>query len=101
MAATRSSRAFAPSPPKNPVLASSNTPDGKLRWTQPDDPRIAGVVLYRRPADDVRWERAVSLGKVSEVTMPSVNVDDWFFAVATADSAGNESLPQSPGLPAK
>jgi len=92
---------FAPSPPKNPVLASSNTPDGKLRWTLPDDPRIAGVVLYRRPADDVRWERAVSLGKVSEVTMPSVNVDDWFFAVATADSAGNESLPQSPGLPQK
>ena len=59
------------------------------------------ALLYRRPADDVRWERAVSLGKVSEVTMPSVNVDDWFFAVATADAAGNESLPQPTGLAPK
>jgi Zn-dependent M28 family amino/carboxypeptidase len=90
---------FAPAPPRNPVLASSNTPDGKLKWTLPDDPRIADVILYRRPADEVRWEKAFSLGKVSEVAMPSVNVDDWFFAVATADAAGDESLPQAPGLP--
>jgi Zn-dependent M28 family amino/carboxypeptidase len=90
---------FAPAPPKGVVLASSNNPDGKLKWTLPDDPRVADVVLYRRPADEVRWERAFSLGKVSEVTMPSVNVDDWFFAVATADAAGNESLPQTPVLP--
>ncbi|MCA1825730.1 MAG: M20/M25/M40 family metallo-hydrolase [Myxococcales bacterium] len=90
---------FAPAPPKYPVLASSNTPDGKLKWTLPEDPRVADVILYRRPADQVRWEKAFSLGKVSEVTMPSVNVDDWFFAVATADTAGDESLPQPPGLP--
>jgi hypothetical protein len=87
---------FAPAPPSEVALASSNTPDGKLRWTLPADPRIADVVLYRRPADSVRWERILSLGKVGEVTMPSVNVDDWFFAVSTADSAGNQSLPQPP-----
>jgi Zn-dependent M28 family amino/carboxypeptidase len=90
---------FAPAPPREVVLASSNTPDGKLRWTLPQDARVADVVLYRRPADAVQWERIFSLGKVTEITMPSVNVDDWFFAVATADQAGNESLPQAPGLP--
>jgi hypothetical protein len=90
---------FAPAPPKNVVLASSNTPDGKVKWELPNDPRIADVILYRRPADEVRWEKVFSLGKVSEVTMPSVNVDDWFFAVATADAQGDESLPQPPGLP--
>jgi hypothetical protein len=92
---------FAPRPPEKVVLASSNTPDGKLRWTLPSDKRVADVVLYRRPADEVRWERVVSLGKVGEVTMPSVNVDDWFFAVATADEAGDESLPVAAGLPEK
>ena len=90
---------FAPAPPKNPILASSNTPDGKLKWTLPDDPRVADVILYRRPADDVRWDKVVSLGKVTEITLPSVNVDDWFFALATADAQGDESLPQPPGLP--
>jgi len=87
---------LAPSPPREVLLASSNTPDGKLRWTLPKDPRIHDVRLYRRPADQVVWEKIVSLGTVSEVVMPSVNVDDWFFAVSTADEAGNESLPQSP-----
>lgn len=90
---------FAPSAPREVLLASSNNPDGKLRWTLPQDARIADVVLYRRPADQVTWERSFSLGKASEVILPSVNVDDWFFAVATADEAGNESLPQAPGLP--
>ena len=90
---------FAPAPPREVVLASSNTPDGKLRWTLPADARLRDVVLYRRPADAVQWEKLVALGKVSEVTMPSVNVDEWFFAVATADEAGNESLPQPPALP--
>ena len=99
LAGAIASLAFAPTPPAGVVLASSNTPDGKLRWSLPDDPRIADVVLYRRPADTVAWERAVSLGKVKEVTMPSVNVDDWFFGVATADAEGHESLPQPPGLP--
>ena len=90
---------FSPAPPLEIFLASSNNPDGKLRWTLPADARIHDVVLYRRPADAVQWEKIVAMGKVSEVTMPSVNVDDWFFALATADEAGNESLPQPPALP--
>ena len=54
------------------------------------------MVLYRRPADSVVWQRALSLGKVQEVTVPSVTTDDWFFAVATADAQGNQSVPQAP-----
>ena len=42
---------FSPSPPREVVLASSNNPDGKLKWTLPQDARIADVILYRRPAD--------------------------------------------------
>jgi hypothetical protein len=88
--------AFAPAPPPEVTLGGANSPDAKLRWKLPDDPRVATAVLYRRPADGVAWERMVALGKVSEVALPSVNTDDWFFAVSTQDAAGNESIPQAP-----
>jgi hypothetical protein len=97
LAAAIASLAFAPAPPGQVTLAGAVSPDTRLRWTMPADARIADVVLYRRPAEDVRWARATLLGKVDHVTLPSVVPDDFFFAVATADSAGNESLPQTPG----
>jgi hypothetical protein len=53
-------------------------------------------VLYRRTAETVAWQRVESLGKVSDVTLPAVTTDDWFFAIATVDAAGNQSLPQPP-----
>ncbi len=97
LVAAIASLGFAPAPPHDVSLAGAVSPDARLRWTLPQDARLADVVLYRRPADTVAWERVVSLGKVSEVVLPSVTTDDWFFAVATADAAGNESLPQPPG----
>jgi hypothetical protein len=96
LAAAIASLSLAPAPPQEVTLQGAVSPDAKLRWKLPDDGRIADVVLYRRPADSVVWERALSLGKVSEVTLPSVTTDDWFFAVATADAAGNQSLAQAP-----
>ena len=96
LAAAIASLGFSPAPPQEVTLAGAVSPDAKLRWKLPADPRIADVVLYRRPAEAVAWERAVSLGKVAEVTLPSVTTDDWFFAVATVDAAGNQSIPQPP-----
>jgi hypothetical protein len=96
LAGAIASLAAAPSPPQEVTLAGAVSPDARLRWKLPADGRIADVLLYRRPADAVAWERVLSLGKVSEVTLPSVTTDDWFFAVATADAAGNQSLPQAP-----
>jgi hypothetical protein len=96
LAAAIAALSFAPAPPQEVTLAGAVSPDARLRWKLPPDARIADVLLYRRPADAVAWERVLSLGKVSEVTLPSVTTDDWFFAVATADAAGNQSLPQPP-----
>jgi len=96
LAAAFGALSFAPAAPEEVTLAGAVSPDAKLRWKLPADPRIAGVVLYRRPADAVVWERALSLGKVSEVTLPSVTTDDWFFAIATEDAAGNQSIARSP-----
>src|SRR5919201_2353046 len=96
LAAALASLSFAPAPPQEVTLAGGVSPDARLRWKLPADGRIADVVLYRRPADAIAWERGQSLGKVSEVTLPSVTTDDWFFAVATIDAAGNQSIPQAP-----
>jgi hypothetical protein len=96
LGAALASLAFAPAPPAQIIQGGAVSPDTKLRWTLPADPRIADVLLYRRAAEGVRWERVTSLGKVTEAVLPSVVPDDWFFALATADAAGNESLPQAP-----
>ena len=96
LAAAIASLSFAPAAPEEVTLAGAVSPDARLRWKLPSDARIADVVLYRRSADSVRWEKAASLGKVSEVTLPSVTTDDWFFAVATADAEGNQSIAQAP-----
>jgi len=96
LAAALTSLSLAPAAPAEVALAGAVSADAKLRWKLPADSRIADVVLYRRPADSVVWQRMVSLGKVSEVTVPSLTTDDWFFAVATADAAGNESIAQAP-----
>jgi hypothetical protein len=96
LAAALASLSFAPAPPTLFVQGGAVSPDTKLRWTLPADPRIADVLLYRRAAEGVRWERVTSLGKVTEAVLPSVVPDDWYFALATADAAGNESLPLAP-----
>ena len=70
------------------------SPDTRLRWNLPADPRIANVAIYRRRADSVRWQRAQLVGKVDHVVLQNVIPDDEFFAISTVDAAGNESLPQ-------
>ena len=52
--------------------------------------------IFRRRADSVQWEREQLVGRVDHVTLRDVIPDDEFFAVATVDEAGNESVPQAP-----
>src|SRR5712692_6593663 len=96
LASALGSLAFAPAAPAAVKLGGAVSPDTRLRWTLPADPRIANVALYRRRADSVTWERAQLVGRVDHVVLQNVIPDDEFFAVATVDDAGNESLPQSP-----
>jgi hypothetical protein len=96
LGAAIASLAFAPAPPAAVKLGGAVSPDTRLRWTLPADPRIANVVIFRRRADSVGWQREQLVGKVDHVTLGNVIPDDEFFAVATIDDAGNESLPQAP-----
>jgi hypothetical protein len=96
LGAAIASLAFAPAPPAAVKLGGAVSPDTRLRWTLPADRRIANVAIFRRRADSVQWQREHLVGKVDHVTLRDVIPDDEFFAVATVDEAGNESLPQAP-----
>jgi hypothetical protein len=87
--------AFAPAAPQNVGLG-RGAGDAKLWWTLPDDPRIAGVVLYRRRADGVQWQQNRGFPKSESQVIPGADADTDVFAVATVDAQGNESLPVSP-----
>ena len=88
--------AMAPAAPEKVVLGGAMTPDVKLRWTLPTDPRIKGVLIYRRRADGVAWEQTLPFGRVESVLLPNAGTDNHVYAVATVDVLGNESLPAAP-----
>ncbi len=90
------SLAAAPAAPRDVVLGGGVSVDTRLRWTLPADPRIAGIVLYRRRADAVAWDRATVYPKRDALVLRDVVPDNEVFAVATVDADGNESLPQHP-----
>ena len=86
----------APAPPMDVVVGGMGTPNAILRWQLPDDPRIKGIVLYRRRADSINWQNSRLYPKCTELTLENVMVDNYVFAIATVDEAGNQSAPVTP-----
>jgi hypothetical protein len=87
---------FAPGGPQNVGLGGCGTKDAKLWWTLPEDPRITGIVLYRRRADGVAWQQTARFPKSESQVIQGIGTDYDVFAVATVDAQGDESLPVSP-----
>jgi len=79
------------------MLGGAVSPDTRLGVTLPPDPRVTGLVLYRRRADAVAWQRVDAYPRTDRIVLPGVVVDNHAFAVATVDAEGNESLPVHPG----
>ncbi|HET6439114.1 MAG TPA: M20/M25/M40 family metallo-hydrolase [Anaeromyxobacter sp.] len=90
------SLAAAPAPPREVGLFGAVGPEARLGVELPADPRAVGLVLYRRRADAVAWERSELYARVDRIALPGVVADNSFFAVATVDAEGNESLPVHP-----
>lgn len=88
--------AAAPAPVRDLVLGGAVSPDTRLRWTLPADPRVTGLVVYRRRADAVTWQRATLHPRGDALVVRGVVPDSNVFAVATVDAEGNESLPAYP-----
>ena len=87
--------AHAPAPPKDLVLGGAVSPDTKMRWTLAD-PRTVGLILYRRRADSLVWQRTQRFDKATQLILKDVVPDNQVFALATVDSEGRESLPAYP-----
>jgi hypothetical protein len=88
--------ASAPAPVRDVTLGGAVSPDTRLRWTLPADPRVAGIALYRRRADVVAWQRVTLHPRTDRLVLKDVVPDNEVFAVATVDALGNESLPAFP-----
>ncbi|HEY6004383.1 MAG TPA: M20/M25/M40 family metallo-hydrolase [Anaeromyxobacter sp.] len=95
LAAAVAHLASAPAPVRDLVLGGGVSPDTKLRFTLAD-PRVAGIVLYRRRADSVSWQSATLHPKASALVLANVVPDNFTFGIATIDADGNESLPAHP-----
>jgi hypothetical protein len=96
LAAAVATLAAAPAPLRELALGGAVSPDTRLRPGLPADPRAVGLVLYRRRADAVAWQRAARHPRADLVVLPGVVPDSNVFAVATVDAEGNESLPLHP-----
>jgi len=88
--------ASAPSPIRDLALGGAVSPDTRLRPALPPDSRIAALVLYRRRADGVSWQRVSTHPPGDQIVLRGVVPDSHVFAVATVDAEGNESLPTYP-----
>jgi hypothetical protein len=86
----------APAPVRELVLGGGVSPDTRLRFVLPPDPRVAGLVLYRRRGDAVAWQQATRLPKTDALVLANVVPDNYTFGLATVDAEGNESLPAQP-----
>jgi hypothetical protein len=88
--------ALAPEAPRNVTLSGTATTDARLDWTPFTDPRIASIVVYRRRADSVVWLDNLTFPVSDHVVLAGSGTDNFFYAVATRDREGNESLPSAP-----
>ena len=88
--------AAAPAPVRDLTLGGAVSPDTKLRWTLPADPRVKGLLLFRRRADGVAWQRIEHLPVTDHLVIPDVVPDSNVYALATVDAEGHESLPVGP-----
>ena len=87
-----------PSPPPS-VLSDRNQPlisrapsgyDANLKWNA-----VPGAAAYRifwREAWGPDWQHEMLVGKVTNLVLPNMQIDDYIFGVAAVDGAGHESV---------
>jgi hypothetical protein len=64
--------------------------DAALAWTA--SPGAVGYRIVWRPAWASDWEHEVTVGAITEVTLPRLSVDDVVIGVAAIGHGGHESL---------
>jgi hypothetical protein len=91
--------ALALAPPAPGVSAANGGPtigrqpsgyDAALRWTA--SPGAAAYRIFWREAWTPDWQHELTVGNVTEFTLPNVSIDDYVFGVAAVDAEGHESV---------
>jgi hypothetical protein len=88
--------AQAPAPPVKVEITGAVSPDTTVRWT----PSLGAVGhrIWRRATTDAVWTEAVDApAGVTELKLPGVVIDDWFFGVSSLSAEGFESPVQFAG----
>ncbi len=89
--------AWAPDAPKNVEIAGAVRPSTSLRWEMKDDENLAGYKIYWRETTAPQWQYSRFVGKVNEVTLEGIVIDNYLFGVAAVGKNGHESVVVFPG----
>lgn len=91
-AITLAALAWAPPPPQNVMIGGAVEPSTRLRWETADDPNLAGYKVYWRDTTSPQWQYSRYAGRVNEVTLENIVVDNYLFGVSAVGKDGNESV---------
>ncbi|WP_339928630.1 M28 family metallopeptidase [uncultured Brevundimonas sp.] len=89
--------ASAPSVPTGVTIAGAVKPDTTLSWTAV--PGAAGYRVWWRATTAPQWTWSRWAGSATELVLPGVVIDDWFFGVSAVSADGFESPVVFPGPP--
>lgn len=96
-AATLAGIALAPAAPTAVTFKSARQQyDAVLTWTPSPEPDVTGYRILWRETWQPFWQRSLEVGSVTEVVLPGLSKDDYFFAVQALDKDGNAGLPVFP-----
>ena len=94
-AVTMAALAMAPAPPSGVMIAGQVTADTHISWRA-----VEGATSYRvwrRSTTAPQWTDSTSAANATELTLPGVVIDDWFFGVSAVSDDGYESPVVFPG----
>ena len=87
--------ANAPATPLGVSIEGAVKPDTTLRWDAVPD--AAGYRVWWRPTTAAQWTHSRWAGDATEMTLPGVVIDDYFFGVSAVSEDGYESPVVFPG----
>lgn len=87
--------ASAPATPLEVSIEGAVKPDTTLRWQSV--PGAAGYRVWWRPTTAAQWTYSRWAGAATEITLPGVVIDDYFFGVSSVSDDGYESPVVFPG----
>ena len=96
-AVTMAALASAPPPPSGVKIEGAVSTDTKVSWDAPTMPWGGGYRVWWRSTPAPQWEKSRWAGNATSLTLPGVNIDDWFFGVSAVSPDGYASPVVFPG----